>query len=78
MPTAIAEQGVQNRPTRKQRRRTHRLFVDDLKVYQEIDRYLEMSIKLLYKQITMQQVVIVYGNVQRLYLKVKIFSGEKD
>ena len=36
--TTTAEQGVQNGPTRKQKRnvsRTHSLFGDDLKVYQE-------------------------------------------
>ena len=55
--------------------RTHSLFVDDLKVYQESH---EMSMKLLYKQVTILEHVMVYRNVQRSHSIVERCSEEKN
>ena len=37
-----------------------------------------MSMKLLYKQVTILEHVMVYENVQRSYSNVERWSGEKD
>ena len=41
-------------------------------------RYSEMSMRLLYRQATIQEHAMEYQNVQRLYFNVKRWSGERD
>ena len=55
--------------------RTHSLFVDDLKVYQESH---EISMKLLYKQVMILEHVMVYRNVQRSHSIEERCSLEKS
>ena len=62
-------------PGNRDASRTHSLFVDDLKVYQESH---EMSMKLLYKQVTILEHVMVYRNVQRSHSIVERCSEEKN
>ena len=37
-----------------------------------------MAMKLLYKQVTILEYVMVFENVERSYLNVERWSGEKD
>ena len=57
--------------------RTHSLFVDDLKVYQESHEILR-DVNNVTLQVTVLEHVMVYRNVQRSYSNVERQSREKD
>ena len=59
--------------------RTHCLFVDDEKVYQESHEiFRDVNEVIVYKQVTILEHVMVYRNMQRSYSNVERWSREKD
>ena len=59
-------------------KRTHSLFVDDLKVYQESHNKLKIVEEIIAQAATIQELVMTYQNVLKSFFKMERWLEERD